>query len=143
MTLDLNSKLSHKERIECEKWVKVPKYEQQVHNWTDLFLNNGYTIEMTEIKDYFYDFKTEYAKTTLPMLEKLYAGYCVQGCGVEGMSDEMRQRFKEQMSDQIMNARSPTLDRSLLSRGLNGDLGQSFEVFYKIAFIIVRKNGTN
>ncbi|CAG2112564.1 unnamed protein product, partial [Medioppia subpectinata] len=42
LTHDLNAKLSPKERSECEKWIKIPEYKQQVVNWTQVFTKQGH-----------------------------------------------------------------------------------------------------
>ncbi|CAG2101349.1 unnamed protein product [Medioppia subpectinata] len=48
---NFTTKLSPEERSECEKWIKIPDYDKQVSIWTDVFTTQGFTIELTEIKD--------------------------------------------------------------------------------------------
>ncbi|CAG2106009.1 unnamed protein product, partial [Medioppia subpectinata] len=104
------------ERSECEKWIKIPEYKQQVVNWTQVFTKQGFTIEKTEIKETYTTNHISLAEKLEPMVERLYANYIANGRTIDDIPPELRRRFLEQSIDQWLNSKSPELDLTVLSR---------------------------
>ncbi|CAG2115700.1 unnamed protein product [Medioppia subpectinata] len=114
---DMSAKLNPKLRSECEKWIKIPDYDKQVSNWTDVFTK----------------------QEVIPLMETFHSYYYVNGLTTADIPPHLRRRFQDLSADQWWNSRSKELDPTIISRAMNGELGQSCEFNYKPAYIICRK----
>ncbi|CAG2116746.1 unnamed protein product [Medioppia subpectinata] len=122
---NFTTKLSPEEKSECEKWIKIPDYDKQVSNWTDVFTKQGFTIELTEKNHNYIINDTSLIEQVIPLMETFHSYYHVNGLTTADIPPHLRRRFQDLSADQWWNSRSEELDPTIISRALNGELGES------------------